>query len=131
MSNPDTKPGGDWLKIVTEPDPQRFASAFTGNARLDLSVTSGPLIGPENLRRYFNASRGMFQRIAFTHETAAGSRTCLEWEGEFEGRDIAGTTILVRNADGAIESIQLYHRPFEQVIAFSTELAKRLEAPPR
>ena len=94
-------------------------------------MTSGPFIGPENLRRYFNASRGIFQRIAFTHETTADSRTCLEWEGEFNGNDIAGTTILVRNALGAIESIQIYHRPFEQVIAFSAELAKRLGDPTR
>ena len=131
MTNHSAKPGDAWVKIVSETDPQKFASAFAANARLDLSVTSGPFIGPENLRRYFNASRGMFQRIAFTHETTAGSRICLEWEGEFNGHDVAGATILVRNAAGAIESIQIYHRPFEQVIAFSAELAKRLEDPAR
>ena len=77
-SNHSPKPGDAWLKVVVETDPQKFASAFTANARLDLSVTSGPFIGPENLRRYFNASRGIFQRIVFTRETTAGSRTCLE-----------------------------------------------------
>src|SRR5271170_7036969 len=41
------KPGDAWLKVVVETDSQKFASAFTANARLDLSVTSGPFIGPE------------------------------------------------------------------------------------
>jgi len=124
-----TKPGSDWLKIVAETNAQAFASYFTSNVRLDLAVTNVPFLGPANLRRYFDASRGMFQQIAFTHETTAGSRTCLEWEGELEGAAIAGTTILVRNADGLIESIQIYQRPYDQVIAFSSALGKRLVKP--
>jgi hypothetical protein len=65
--------------------------------------------------------------IRFTHETSMGSRTCLEWEGKFQARDIAGTTIMAFDANGAIESIQLFHRPYEQVIAYSAELGRRLK----
>jgi hypothetical protein len=68
----------------------------------------------------------MYDHIAFVHETRSATRTQLEWEGGFAGRDIAGTTILTHNQSGAIESIHLYHRPYEQVIAFSAELARRL-----
>jgi hypothetical protein len=68
----------------------------------------------------------MYDAINFTHETSAGSRTCLEWEGKFQGRDIAGATILASDASGAIERVQLYHRPYDQVISFSAELSRRL-----
>lgn len=68
----------------------------------------------------------MFDAINYTHETSAGSRTCLEWEGRFQGRDIGGTTILAFDANGAIERVQLYHRPYNQVISFSAELSHRL-----
>ena len=68
----------------------------------------------------------MYDAIRFTHETSMGSRTCLEWEGKFQARDIAGTTIMAFDANGAIKSIQLF-RPYEQVIAYSTELGRRLK----
>jgi hypothetical protein len=38
-------------------------------------------------------------------------RTRLEWEGMFAGREIAGTTILAHNTDGAIESIRCMSVP--------------------
>ncbi len=65
----------------------------------------------------------MYDAINFTHETNSASRTCLEWEGKFRGKDIAGTTVLAFDDNGLIESIRLYHRPYEQVIAYSAELA--------
>lgn len=122
------KPGSDWVKIVSEPDAKLFAAVFTVDVRLDLSVARESLIGADSLRRYFNASRGMFQRFAFTHEMSHGSRTVLEWEGEHAGRAIAGATILVRSADSLIANVQIYHRPYEQQTAFAAELSRRLES---
>jgi hypothetical protein len=61
----------------------------------------------------------MYEQIAFVHETRSGARTHLEWERRFAGQDIAGATILAHNAQGMIENIRLYHRPYEQVISFS------------
>lgn len=127
MNTSPPRPGDDWMKIVTEKNLQTFAFAFTTDVRLDLSVANAPIIGSANLRHYFDASRAMFEQIAFSYETTVGARTFLEWEGEYKGRYIAGTTILVRNASGAIESVQLYHRPYDQVVAFAAELARRLE----
>jgi hypothetical protein len=120
-------PGQAWLEIVKRPTEQAFAAAFTGDVVLDTSIASQPIVGPVGLWRFFEASRTMHDSIRFSHETSAGSRTCLEWEGKFQGADIAGTTILAFDADGAIESIQLFHRPYQQVIAYSAELGRRLK----
>ena len=121
-------PGEGWLAIARERDPVRFAAAFVAAVRLDLAVMDDPMTGTGELRRYLTASRGMFQAIAFTHQADAGGRTYLTWEGRFADRDIAGATVLVRNAEGAIVNVQIYHRPRDQAVAFSKELTARLEA---
>jgi hypothetical protein len=126
---PDTEqpllPGHAWFEIVKRSSGDSFAAAFTKDVMLDASVLAAPITGVAGVRRFFEATRGMYDRIAFTGETGEGARTCLEWEGTFEGRDIAGVTILTRNTADAITSIRLYHRPYHQVVAFSAELARR------
>ena len=119
-------PGHTWLEIIQRPSQEAFASAFTKDVVLDTSVASGPIVGATAIRAFFDATRAMYEQIAFVHETRSATRTHLEWQGRFAGRDIAGTTILAHNAAGTIESIRLYHRPYEQVIAFSADLARRL-----
>jgi len=119
-------PGHAWLEVVKRPTPEAFAAAFAKDVVLDASVMAGPITGAADIRRFFDATRVMYDVIAFTSEISAGWRTCLEWEGKFEGRDVAGVTILNRNVTGAIESIRLYHRPHDQVLAFSAALARRL-----
>jgi hypothetical protein len=120
-------PGHAWLEIVQRPTDEAFAAAFTTEVVLDTSIASRSIIGPAEVRRFFEASRTMYDEIQFTHETSARSRTCLEWEGKFRGQHVAGATILAFDPDGAIASIRLYHRPFEQVIAYSAELGLRLK----
>jgi hypothetical protein len=132
MTNPervtsDESPGDVWLEIVRRPTEEAFAAAFATDVVLDTSIASQPIVGPTAIWHFFEASRTMYDAIRFTHETSMGSRTCLEWEGKFQVRDIAGTTIMAFDANGAIESIQLFHRPYEQVIAYSTELGRRLK----
>ncbi len=119
-------PGHAWLEIIKRPSQEAFASAFTKDAVLDTSVASAPIVGAVAIRAFFDATRTMYDQIAFVHETRSDTRTCLEWEGRFAEREIAGTTVLTHDAGGKIESIRLYHRPYEQVIAFSAELARRL-----
>jgi hypothetical protein len=119
-------PGHAWLEIVTRPTEEAFAAAFASDVVLDTSIASRPITGPAGVWHFFEASRSMYDSIRFSHETSSGSRTCLEWEGKFQNRDIAGTTILAFGATGTIESIQLFHRPYEQVIAYSAELGRRL-----
>ncbi len=127
MTENPTIPGQDWLEIIRRPTQAAFASAFTGDVALVTSVASTPIVGPIAIRHLFDATRTMYGAIGFVHETSAGSRTYLEWQGKFQGRDVAGLTVLCRNERGLIEAIQLFHSPYEQVIAFSAELAQRLE----
>jgi hypothetical protein len=68
----------------------------------------------------------MFDAIAFKHEVTAGSRTYLEWEGTFQSNNIAGLTVLTKDAAGLIESIRVYYRPYNVVVAFSADLGGRL-----
>jgi hypothetical protein len=127
MGHDPTLPAAQaWLEIIKRPSQEAFASAFTKEAVLDGSVVSAPIVGAAAIRAFFDATRTMYDQIAFVHETRSGARTQLEWEGRFAGRGIAGTTVLAHGAEGAIESIRLYHRPYEQVIAFSAELARQL-----
>jgi len=127
-ANPQPKaPGDGWLEILKRPTQEEFAAAFSRNVVLDTSIAAGPIVGPIDLRYFFEASRTMYDAISFTHETNSGSRTCLEWEGAFRGNAIAGTTILAFDANGAIANVQLYHRPYEQVIAYAAELGRRLK----
>jgi hypothetical protein len=127
MSNDQALPAGHtWLEIIKRPSQEAFASAFAKDVVLDTSVTNAPIVGALAIRAFFDATRAMYDRIAFLHETRTDARTHLEWEGRFAGRDIAGTTILAHDAAGAIKSIRLYHRPYDQVILFSAELARRL-----
>jgi hypothetical protein len=120
-------PGHTWTEILKRPTQEAFAAAFAKNVVIDTSIATRSIVGPVDLRAFFEASRTMYDDIHFTHETNSGSRTCLEWQGKFQGDDIAGTTILAFDATGVIESIQLYHRPYEQVIAYSAELGSRLK----
>ena len=131
MDHDQARPAGHaWLEIIHRASQNSFAGAFTNNAVLDASVATDPIVGAVAIRAFFDVTRDMYEQIAFVHETSLGSRTHLEWEGRFAGRPIAGSTILTRDANGAIESIRLYHRPYEQVISFAAELARRLPSNP-
>jgi hypothetical protein len=127
---PKLVPGHDWLEIIRRPTQEAFASAFTDDVALVMSVASAPIVGPVDVRHYFDAASAMYDTIGFVHETSAGSRTCLEWQGVFKGSAVAGVTVLCRNDQGLIETIRLLHSPYEQVVAFSAELARRLKGKP-
>ena len=126
-SSPFNPPGQSWTEILKRPTQEAFAAAFSDNIVINTSIASRPITGAVDLRHFFDASSTMYDAIHFTREIKSGSHTCLEWEGKFQGSDIAGTTILARDANGLIESIQLYHRPYTQVIAYSAEIGRRLK----
>jgi hypothetical protein len=119
-------PGAAWLEIVSRPTLESFSRAFSENPMLEATVLASPTLGVRAIHEFFSATRLMFDRIAFIHETRSASRTCLEWDGVFQGRDISGATILAYDVHGAIEHIRLYHFPFEQLNRFATELSRRL-----
>src|SRR6202021_1121721 len=76
---------------------------------------------------FFQATRAMYDRLGFTHEIGAKARTCLEWEGVFAGKPVAGVTIIARDDRGAITSVRLHHRPFDQVVAFAETISRHLD----
>ena len=119
-------PGSEWRAFVRKNGTPEFAAAFTPAVSLDTAVMNGPLSGVDLVGAFFAATTKMYDVLDFTHETVAGGKTYMEWQGEAFGSPIAGTTIVTRNEAGLIEGIRLYHRPLSAVIRFSAELAKRL-----
>ena len=123
----DYVPGQDWIAVVGKNGTSEFATAFVAQPALHASVLNAPCIGVGRIAAFFAATSGMYDTIAFTHETKDSSKICLEWEGKVFGEDVAGTTILTRNDAGLIESVQLYHRPLHILVRFSAELGRRLQ----
>ena len=123
----DYVPGQDWIAVVGNNGTSEFATAFAAQPVLHASVLNAPCIGVGRIAFFFAATSGMYDTIAFTHETKAGSKTCLEWEGKVFGEDVGGTTILTRDDAQLIESVQLYHRPLHIAVRFSAELGRRLQ----
>ncbi|MGO4287804.1 hypothetical protein, partial [Bosea sp. TAB14] len=89
-----TIPGQAWFDIIKRPTVEEFAAAFSPNAVLEASVVSGVVRGATDIRHVFNATRAMYDKIAFVHQADDGASTYLEWEGSFHGRPVAGVTIL-------------------------------------
>jgi hypothetical protein len=126
LSERNLPPGHSWLEIIKRPTLEAFAAAFTKDVVLEASVLPHPITGAADVRSFFEATRAMYDTIAFKHEVTVESRTYLEWEGTFQGHSVAGMTVFTKDTAGLIESIRLYHRPYDMVIAFSTDLAGRL-----
>lgn len=123
---PEPEAGNDWLSIVTSKTVEEFARAFTTEPVLEASVLTTPMVGVAAIRTFFQATRGMYERIAFTRESRSGRQIYLEWAGEYRGRPVVGTTILIVDAANAIERIRLFHLPFDQLVAFARDLDRRL-----
>jgi hypothetical protein len=119
-------PGEAWTEIVHRPTLEEFSRAFASDVVLEASVVSRPIVGPIGLWAFFQATRAMYERIGFTHEIGTKTRTCLEWEGVFAGKPVAGATIITRDHRGTITSVRLHHRPFDQVVAFAGAISRRL-----
>jgi pimeloyl-ACP methyl ester carboxylesterase len=119
-------PGEAWAEIVRRPTLEEFSRAFAPDVVLGGSVVSRPIVGPAGLWAFFQATRAMYERIGFTHEFGTKARTCLEWEGVFAGKPVAGTTIITRDDREAITSVGLYHRPLDQVVAFAEAISRHL-----
>jgi hypothetical protein len=126
LAKNDLAPGHLWSEIIRRPTLEAFAAAFTADVLLDASVLPRSIQGAPDVRAFFDATRGMYDTIAFSREESSALRTYLEWGGEFGGRLVAGATILAKDANGLIESVRLYHSPLFLVNEFSAELLRRL-----
>ncbi|WP_293899558.1 hypothetical protein [Phenylobacterium sp.] len=130
-------PGAQWLEVISRPTLQSFARAFVAEPRLEAVVIDNPLVGAGEIRRFFVATRGMYEQIAFVAEARSADRTWLEWAGRFCGIEVSGVTVLAHAPNGAIARILLHHYPRGALLAFSVELHRRLHpalptpSPPR
>lgn len=125
MLETTSPPGASWLEVVSRQTIQAFSCAFSADPILEATVVSKPLLGVGAIYDFFCTTRSMYNRIAFVHEMRSVARAYFEWEGVFRGEGISGATILSIDARGAIERIRLFHFPYEQLCAFSVELARR------
>jgi hypothetical protein len=119
-------PGQDWVEILSRPTLKAFALAFTAAPRLDAWILEAPVFGPSLIRDVFQATRGMYEHIAFTAETRSGQRTCLAWKGQFQGLPLSGVTTLRFDDRGLIERIGLRHDLSGPVFSFTVELKRRI-----
>ena len=132
MTNPTHEtapmsPGANWRTLIGKHGSAEFAAAFAPEAVLEASVLNGPLIGSAQIAAFFAAtSSGMYEALSFTAEVNTAPSTYLEWAGRAFGLDLAGVTIVTRNAAGLIERVSLHHRPYPVVVQFAAELATRL-----
>jgi hypothetical protein len=122
------QPGQDWFDLIRRPTLEAFASAFAPHASMDGSVLADTVHGAVPIRELFDATRRMYDAIAFISEVTTSTRTYLEWEGVFQGAPVSGVTVLSKDVSGLIEHVRLYHRPTRQVLAFSEELHRLLSA---
>ena len=122
----DSAPGHCWSEIIRRPTLEEFSAAFTVDVTFDASVLPITIRGAPSIRTVFDATREMYDSIAFTREENSAPRTYLEWEGVFGGRLVVGATVLVKDAAGLIEGVRLYHSPLFLVNDFSAELLRRL-----
>jgi hypothetical protein len=109
--NSDHVPGQLWSEIIRRPTLGEFSTAFTAGVALDASVLPRTVRGAADVRAVFDATREMYDTIAFSREENSASRTYREWEGVFGGGLVAGATILAKDAAGLIEGVRLYHSP--------------------
>src|SRR6202521_706367 len=119
-------PGEAWTEIVSRPTLEEFSRAFASDVVLEASVVSRPIVGPTGLWAFFQATRAMYERIGFTHEIGTKAGICLEWEGVFASKPVAGATIITRDDRGAITRVRLHHRPLDQVVAFAEAISRHL-----
>jgi hypothetical protein len=118
--------GPIWKLALADRSGAAFRDIAVANVRLEGSVFAKPIEGRDNVWRSFRAAAGITDNLTFTHEAAAGDRRYLEWEQEALGRRIEGVSVLAFDDAGLIESVAIHHRPLDAVLAFSTELGRRL-----
>jgi hypothetical protein len=105
-----------------------LAPSVPADASLEASVLDRAVLGPEAIGRFFKATSGMYDSLAFTHESRDGNKTFLEWSGRFSGLEVGGVTVISKQDDGRIQSVRLYHRPLSVIARFASELS-RLHTP--
>ncbi len=104
-----------------------FGEAFAEGVVLEASVLTQPVAGREQVKQVMGAASGIYESLAFTHESSQGRRTYLEWEVTgFGGMQMQGVTVLTKDEQARIVRVAIHHRPLGAALRFSAELGRRL-----
>jgi hypothetical protein len=117
-------PGITWMTMVRALRTTDARRHFAANVTLDASVLDRTSRGIKAVRAYFVAASNLYDSLKFTHETASGARTFLEWEGKAFGKVVGGITVLIRSKSGRIAKIRIYLRPSGAVHQFAAALRR-------
>ena len=119
-------PGAAWTEIVSRPTLEKFSFAFASDVALEASVLSRPIMGPTDLWAFFQATRAMYERDRF-HSRNRHEGENVPGMGRGLRRQAGGRCHLITRDDrGAITSVRLHHRPFDQVVAFAETISRHL-----
>ncbi|MDB5817489.1 MAG: hypothetical protein JWQ11_1129, partial [Rhizobacter sp.] len=75
---PTPSPGQDWFDLIRRPTLEAFASAFSAHVSMEGSVLADAVLGAAGIREVFDATRQMYDSIAFKSEVTTPGRTYLE-----------------------------------------------------
>jgi hypothetical protein len=115
-----------WTAAVRDSSGTTFDETVSAAVTLSGSILARPLTGRDDVWAALEAAASIYDSLTFTHETANGDRTYLEWEATALSQDFSGVTILTADADGLIASVAIHHRPLSAVLGFSSEMRVRL-----
>jgi hypothetical protein len=126
MTTTDTGgPGDFWREIVARETLGYFATAFADDVVFETSSCNRTVRGPAELRTLIRAMSSLYSSLEFVAQNDALDRTYLEWTGSALGEDVAGVTVIERDASGKITSVRLHQRPLGAVVRFANELGRR------
>jgi len=116
-----------YTTAFAEKSADAFGEAFAEDVVLEASVLTRPVAGREQVKQVMGAASGIYESLAFTHESSQGRRTYLEWEAAaFGGTQIQGVTVLTKDEQARIVRVAIHHRPLGAALSFSAELGRRL-----
>jgi hypothetical protein len=117
---------GGWREAFASGTAADFASAFAPGVSLRASVLVTPIHGRDVVSQVMATAGGIYDQLRFTHHAHQAGRTYLEWQASFDGVEVAGISVLARDANGLIIDVAIHHRPLNAALGFSTELRNRL-----
>jgi pimeloyl-ACP methyl ester carboxylesterase len=116
-----------YTTAFAEKSADAFGDAFAEDVVLEASVLTRPVAGREQVKQVMGAASGIYESLAFTHESSRGLRSYLEWEATgFGGTQIQGVTVLTKDEQARIVRVAIHHRPLGAALRFSAELGRRL-----
>jgi hypothetical protein len=115
-----------WTAALRDETGAAFRQVAAPHVRLEGSIFATPIDGREKVWASLRTGGGITDTLRFAHESATPDRTYLEWELEALGRRFAGVTVLAFDGSGLIDNVALHHRPLGAVLAFSSEMGRRL-----